>query len=263
MLIHSRSLTEHKTLATTCDIAVGEALDKIGRLVLPDKVHADIKDVAYAKHLSTHAYPCPADYAAYRAPATRAAECVTGPNRFGWQIPTPFSETRHLGFSFSAIESEVKRLFGVAQATTTGRGISDEERLTFARTALTVSFNHLASRTVMALQDLTRDGQSVDTLVASGGVAANPYLRHVLREFLNVRGFEAVELCFPPVELCTDNAAMIAWCGMEMFKAGWRSELSCREIRRWPMDSSGEGKGGEGDERGGILGVDGWYHVDK
>lgn len=138
MLIHSKSLTEHKTLATTCNIAVGEALDKIGRLILPERVHADIKDVTYAKHLTTYAYPSPADYASYRAPATRGAECVTAPpNGFGWHIPTPFFDTRHLGFSFSAIESEVRRLFR-GRTTTTRPEVTEEERLTFARTALTV-----------------------------------------------------------------------------------------------------------------------------
>ena len=59
-----------------------------------------------------------------------------------------------------------------------------------------------------------------------------------------------MKLSFPPVELCTDNAAMIAWTGYEMFHAGYESELSCRAIRKWSLDSSAED--------GGILGVNGW-----
>lgn len=263
LLLHSTSLTEHQTLATTADIAIGEALDKIGRLVLPESIGSSIKDVAYAKHLSEYAFPTPSSYSEYYTPPlTRGAECFPSPTIYGWEIPTPFAETRQLRFSFSGIASSVHRLFAARAALPS---FSDAERLSFARSALTVSFNHLASRTVIALQQLRREQQHpIKTLVVSGGVAANAYLRHVLRRFLDVRGFEEVELRFPPVELCTDNAAMVGWCGIEMFEEGWRSELSCRVVRRWSMDSS-EGSDGaevvEVEGRRGILGLEGWYNV--
>ena len=59
-----------------------------------------------------------------------------------------------------------------------------------------------------------------------------------------------MELVFPPPSLCTDNAAMIAWAGMEMYEAGWESKLSCKAIRKWSIDPAAED--------GGILGVDDW-----
>ena len=71
-----------------------------------------------------------------------------------------------------------------------------------------------------------------------------------LRAFLDARSFSHVKLCFPPVELCTDNAAMIAWTGYEMVCAGYESEMSCRALRKWTLD--------ENAEDGGISGVDGW-----
>lgn len=58
---------------------------------------------------------------------------------------------------------------------------------------------------------------------------------------------------FPPLHLCTDNAAMIAWAGVEMYKAGWRSELSCQSLRKWSLDPSAED--------GGILGVPDWVKL--
>jgi N6-L-threonylcarbamoyladenine synthase len=267
LLLHSRGLAEHKTLATTADIAVGEALDKIGRLVLPDSIQTSIKDIAYAKHLSNYAFPTPTsstDY--YTPPSTRGAECIPSPTTYGWEIPTPFAVTRQLRFSFSGIASSVHRLFATRAA---DPSFTEDERLTFARSALTVSFNHLASRTVIALEKLRKEHQPIKTLVVSGGVAANAYLRHVLRAYLDVRGFEQVELRFPPVGLCTDNAAMVGWCGMEMFEDGWRSELSCRAVRRWGMDSDEEGVDGGEEEEGigqaktGILGLEGWYNVNS
>lgn len=114
---------------------------------------------------------------------------------------------------------------------------------------------------MIALEKLRRDQQPVDTLVVSGGVAANSYLRHVLRTVLDVRGFGGVELSCPPVELCTDNAAMVAWCGVEMFEEGWRSGLGIRAVRRWSMSSEEGGGGNDEGVKGGILGVEGWYNV--
>ena len=53
-----------------------------------------------------------------------------------------------------------------------------------------------------------------------------------LGSFLTARGFPKIKLIFPPVELCTDNAAMIAWTGMEMYENGWESDLSCTALRK-------------------------------
>lgn len=75
-------------------------------------------------------------------------------------------------------------------------------------------------------------------LILSGGVASNQYLRHILREWLNARSYSQIQAVAPPSEYCTDNAAMIAWTGMEMFEAGYRSPLddSLRPTRRWSLD---------------------------
>ncbi|KAL6868380.1 glycoprotease family protein [Trichoderma novae-zelandiae] len=92
----------------------------------------------------------------------------------------------------------------------------------------------------------------IKTLVVAGGVASNRFLMHVLRTTLAARGFPDMRIVAPPVELCTDNAAMVAWAGMEMYEAGWRSELSVRSIAKWPLDP---------DVGGGILGAGGWVNV--
>ena len=53
---------------------------------------------------------------------------------------------------------------------------------------------------------------------------------------LTERGYPNTRLIFPPPSLCTDNAAMIAWAGIEMFKAGYNDTLSIRALRKWPLD---------------------------
>ena len=65
-----------------------------------------------------------------------------------------------------------------------------------------------------------------------------------LRSFLDKRGYANAKLSFPPPSLCTDNAAMIAWGGLEMYEAGWESGLGCRARKTWPI--------------GEVVDTDGW-----
>lgn len=77
-----------------------------------------------------------------------------------------------------------------------------------------------------------------------------------LRAFLTARGHASIKLSFPPAELCTDNAAMIAWTGIEMYEAGWENSFreggpgGVRALRKWSVDPNAPD--------GGILGVEGW-----
>lgn len=248
MLILSRSLTDHETLASTSDIAVGEALDKIARKVLFEAYQNGKVDTMNGRTLETFAFPGGAGDYNYRPPATRGEEIAKEETKWGWDITTPFAETKALDFSFSGIESMVTKIL-----TGSSRDITEEERDDLAKESMRVCFEHLASRTVLALLKIKEASSSnIDSIVVSGGVASNKYLRAVLRSFLDIRGFSHVQLLFPPLSLCTDNAAMIGWAGIEMYEAGWHSDLSCKALRRWSMDSrSGDG---------GILGTDDWVH---
>lgn len=62
-----------------------------------------------------------------------------------------------------------------------------------------------------------------------------------LRKQLDFHNFEDVELAFPPIEFCTDNAAMIAWTGYEMYKAGYESTLDIAPFRKWSLQPATEG----------------------
>jgi hypothetical protein len=156
-------------------------------------------------------------------------------------------------------------LFEERQAAVEG-GISEEERILFARTALGTAFEHLASRTIIAIEktieeykdlpNLPTRKPNLRTLVVSGGVAANDFLRHVLRKMFNSRGLDSIEIVSPPVQLCTDNAAMIGWCGIEMYEEGWRSSLAVDPLRTWSMDTDSDGKSG-------IVSVPGWAKARK
>ena len=69
--------------------------------------------------------------------------------------------------------------------------------------------------------------------MVAGGVAANKNIRQVLKNLCIEEDFEAV---FPPINLCGDNAAMIAMVGMEKFKLNQFNELDHSAKPRWPLD---------------------------
>jgi N6-L-threonylcarbamoyladenine synthase len=72
-----------------------------------------------------------------------------------------------------------------------------------------------------------------DTLVVAGGVAANGALRARLAE---VAADDDLTLVAPPLGLCTDNAAMIAWAGIERLQQGLIDGLDASPVARWPLD---------------------------
>jgi N6-L-threonylcarbamoyladenine synthase len=69
-------------------------------------------------------------------------------------------------------------------------------------------------------------------LVFAGGVAANEYLRNSLTNFLSKYNYELIT---PPIKLCTDNAAMIAWAGIEKLQNGQNDSLDFAPRSRWPL----------------------------
>ncbi|CAK7273874.1 Mitochondrial tRNAs modification protein [Sporothrix epigloea] len=282
MLVYSRALTDHRILATTTNIAIGDLLDKCARAILPPQYIAAAEAAAgrslpYGALLERFAFggDGASEYADYAYPALRRDEMAPfdGP---GWQLVAPLSKDalrNALRFDFSGLNGNVLKLLGSysssgEEAVDTeiqekGRGVNmaDDERRLLARGTMQQAFEHLASRLLLALKRTDLASADADMkgservkmptcLVVSGGVASNRFLRHVLRSALHVHGYSHLPVVAPPPSLCTDNAAMIAWAGLEMYEAGWQSDLRIRPIRRWSMDANAPD--------GGILGPPGW-----
>lgn len=110
-------------------------------------------------------------------------------------------------FSYSGLRSAVERYY------------RDHQKGNKAQVA--ASFQHAAvaqiERKVTLVLDQLKE-ERVSALVCSGGVASNQFLRRRLRETLDDQGNNNIRLLFPPVHLCTDNAAMIAFVGSERLK---------------------------------------------
>lgn len=92
-------------------------------------------------------------------------------------------------------------------------------------------------------QALAQHGQGIKSLVVAGGVAANMEIRTALEA---VAMAHDVRMVAPPLKLCTDNAAMIAWAALERFELGERSSNDLAPRSRWPLDETSETMLGSG-----------------
>jgi N6-L-threonylcarbamoyladenine synthase len=144
-------------------------------------------------------------------------------------LPRPLVGTGEPHFSFAGLKSAVMR----AQ----GSGLYSAEDIAASFQQAVVDC--LVDRTARAIGAC----QGATALVVAGGVAANQQVRHALTELA-----EAGELPFvaPPLWLCTDNAAMIAWAGALRFDAGLTDGLDTPARARWPLDPEAEKARGAG-----------------
>ena len=76
-------------------------------------------------------------------------------------------------------------------------------------------------------------------LVIVGGVASNNYLRSKLSFLAKEINFSFIA---PPKELCTDNAAMIAWAAIERIKVGGKGDINFKPVPRWQLNVSNSSK---------------------
>jgi len=161
-------------------------------------------------------------------PAVEALAASGDPARV--TLPRPLLGSAEPHFSFAGLKSAVLR------ARETGRHADADIAASFQQAAIAC----LVDRLDHAFADM---GQ-VTALVAAGGVAANHAIRAALEHFAGSRGLRFVA---PPLALCTDNAAMIAWAGIERIKAGFAADpLDIPARPRWPLDPEAEPARGAG-----------------
>ena len=72
-------------------------------------------------------------------------------------------------------------------------------------------------------------------LIVAGGVAANNSIRDNLSNLAKEMNFKAV---YPDLKFCGDNAAMIAWAGIQRFKKNLIDDLNISAKSRWPLDET-------------------------
>lgn len=197
-IVAVRGVGDYVRLGTTLDDAIGEAFDKTAKLL-------------------GLGYP--------GGPQVEKEARFGDAGRFA--LPRPMAGRDDADFSLSGLKTAL-RLEAEKIAPLTDEDVAD----------LCAAFQQAV---VDVVKDRLRAGLrmfrarfgSPNAVVAAGGVAANQAIRKVLHRV----AFEAGSvLVAPPPELCTDNAAMIAWAGAERLAAGLTDPLDTSPRARWPLD---------------------------
>jgi N6-L-threonylcarbamoyladenine synthase len=192
---------EYSILGETLDDAAGEAFDKTAKML----------------GLS---YP--------GGPAVSNLAKTGNPNTH--QFPRPMKHSGDLDFSFAGLKTSV--LTQVKKLTVANDGqLSDSVKADIARGFVDAIVEVLVSKSINALKET-----GLTTLVVAGGIGANEQLRESLGQSCAKEGFS---VHYPPMHLCTDNGAMIAFAGAMRLKKN--PQLASKhwgfDVKpRWPLD---------------------------
>ncbi|MFV0385623.1 tRNA (adenosine(37)-N6)-threonylcarbamoyltransferase complex transferase subunit TsaD [Paracoccus sp. (in: a-proteobacteria)] len=184
-------------LGGTIDDAPGEAFDKLARLL---------------------ALPQPG------GPAVEAEAMQGDPDRF--DLPRPLLDRPGCDMSFSGLKTAALRLRD--QLIAGQGGLRQSDRADLCAAFQTAVAEVLAEKSRRALA-----ASPAPVLAVAGGVAANGAIRAALKQVATAAG---ARFLAPPLRLCTDNAAMIAWAGIERFRDGGRDGMDLTARPRWPLD---------------------------
>ena len=199
---------KYRRLGSTIDDAVGEAFDKAAKLL----------GLGYPGGPSIE----------------RAARGATNPVR---DLPRPMKGRAELNFSFSGLKTALRHKVEEMAP------LDDAKRADLAAGFQQAVVESLIDRTRRAIQAARATHPALTALVVAGGVAANKRLRARLAE---TAAKANLPLVAPPIHLCTDNAAMIAWTGLEHLKRGEVSALDFAPRPRWPLDTEAPALRGAG-----------------
>jgi len=161
-------------------------------------------------------------------PALEKAAIGGDPGRL--PLPRPMRGRPGADFSFSGLKTALRQAIEAK-----ARPLSSGEVQDFAAAFQQAVVDVLVDRTDHAIAAYEARHGSGGTLVAAGGVAANGAIRAALSGLALRHG---MHLAVPPPALCTDNAAMVAWAGIERLKSGSVDGLDFAPRPRWPLDAA-------------------------
>ena len=200
-LLIVRGVGDFRRLGGTIDDAVGECFDKSAKLL-------------------GLGYP--------GGPLLERAAASGNPQAF--DLPRPLMGRAGCDFSFSGLKTALRLL---AEQGNAPQFIADAAASLQAAIA-----DILADRTRNAFELARGEETPVTALVVAGGVAANLAIRARLTTLAET--FH-VPFVAPPVALCTDNGAMVAWAGLERLRLGLTDPLDTAARPRWPLEAKAGG----------------------
>ena len=195
-----KDVNEYEQLGTTIDDALGEAFDKTAKML----------DLGYPGGPNVEKFS------------------KLGDKNF-FKLPEPIINKAGCNLSFAGLKTAVLR---------ESKKINGEDKLKYN---LAASFQNtinkiLYKKTKVAVQMFREKTKKENfQLIVAGGVAANESIRKNLSILSNEMGFETI---YPDLKFCGDNAAMIAWAGIQRFKKNMIDDITVSAKSRWPLDEN-------------------------
>ena len=192
-----QGLGKYKRLGTTIDDALGEAFDKTAKLLGIE-------------------FP--------GGPQIEIWAKKGDPNKY--DLPKPIFNKGGCNLSFAGLKTTILRI--------TKNIKTDQEKFDLAASFQKTVEKILYKKTKIAFSEFEKQNNLKQKIfVVAGGVAANKNIRFMLANLCNEENYQSM---FPPIELCGDNAAMIAMVGLEKFKLKQFNNLDHPAKPRWPLD---------------------------
>ena len=197
--LNVQGLGKYKRLGTTIDDALGEAFDKTAKLLGIE-------------------FP--------GGPQIEILAKKGDPNKY--DLPKPIFNKGGCNLSFAGLKTAVLKI--------TKNIKTDQEKFDLAASFQKTIMEILYKKTKIAFKNFEKQSNPIKKkFVVAGGVAANKNIRKMLTNLCEEEDYQDI---FPPIELCGDNAAMIAMVGLEKFKLKQFSKLDHPAKPRWPLDES-------------------------
>lgn len=220
-ILVAEGVGQYKRWGTTVDDALGECFDKSAKLMgLP--------------------YPGGPNLEKMALKCENADQAIT---RF--PLPSPMKGRAGCDFSFSGLKTAVRNHIEKLPAGDLQQADIADLAYSFQITVGDVlkdrcnnAISQFKTDYPQALQDRKKP-----TLVVCGGVSANQHIRQILQDLT----FKAkMDFIAPPLALCSDNGAMIAWVGIEKLRLNLTDDLSLKARPRWPLDETASPRPGAG-----------------
>lgn len=186
---------KYKLLGQTQDDSAGEAFDKVAKMLDLD-------------------YP--------GGPIIEKLAQEGDENRFS--LPLPMCDRAGCDMSFSGLKTAVRLLI---QNNKIDEQTQKDICASFQKTVHKI-LEYKINQAILEYEKICQNR----VFVISGGVAANQYLKTRIESFLNKKNYA---LFTPPIKLCTDNAAMISWAGIERYQRNLFNDLNFCPKARWPL----------------------------
>lgn len=185
-------------LGGTIDDAIGECLDKTARLLGYDYPGGPIIE-----------------------------QLAFQGNSQAFNLPKPLMRQKGCSFSFSGLKTAARKV--ILENKDPSSTFKADFCASFQKTIGEILVDRCEHAMTMALEKKPE----INNLIVAGGVAANQFFRKCLTTCAEKKGLSVVA---PPVNLCTDNGAMIAWAGVERFRKGLWGSLDFAPRPRWPLE---------------------------